>query len=210
MLVGLAIPVTALKTAMPSIKVVPAADSSRIGYEQVQAAFGPGATGPLQIVAPGGRGRRRPRDRAAAIRGIARCVPHADRAAAMALVTAIPTAGPLEPRRSGPRSTGCAQRCRPARSSVAPVAENHDLQAALSAKTPLVIGVVLGLGFLLLLVALQAPLIAAAGVLTNLLATGAAFGVREVDLPGRRAVTRCSASSRRASSTRGGRCSSSR
>ena len=57
------------------------------------------------------------------------------------------------------------------------VAENHDLQAALSAKTPLVIGVVLALGFLLLLIALQAPLIAAVGVLTNLLATGAAFGV---------------------------------
>ena len=57
------------------------------------------------------------------------------------------------------------------------VAENHDLEAALSAKTPLVIGVVLGLSFLLLLVAVQAPLIAALGVLTNLLATGAAFGV---------------------------------
>ena len=39
------------------------------------------------------------------------------------------------------------------------------------------IGVVLALGFLLLLIALQAPLIAAVGVLTNLLATGAAFGV---------------------------------
>ena len=39
------------------------------------------------------------------------------------------------------------------------------------------IGVVLALGFLLLLVALQAPLIAALGVLTNLLAVGAAFGV---------------------------------
>jgi RND superfamily putative drug exporter len=36
---------------------------------------------------------------------------------------------------------------------------------------------VLALGFLLLLIALQAPLLAAAGVLTNLLATGAAFGV---------------------------------
>jgi RND superfamily putative drug exporter len=57
------------------------------------------------------------------------------------------------------------------------VAENHDLEEALASKTPLVIGVVLGLGFLLLLVALQAPVIAAFGVLTNLLATGAAFGV---------------------------------
>jgi len=56
------------------------------------------------------------------------------------------------------------------------VAENHDLQNTLSAKTPLVIGLVLGLGFLLLLIALQAQLLAAVGVLTNLLATGAAFG----------------------------------
>jgi RND superfamily putative drug exporter len=40
-----------------------------------------------------------------------------------------------------------------------------------------VIGVVLALGFLLLLFAFQAPLIAAMGVLANLLATGAAFGV---------------------------------
>jgi RND superfamily putative drug exporter len=61
-----------------------------------------------------------------------------------------------------------------------PVAENHDLEAALSAKTPLVIGVVLALGFLLLLVALQAPLIAAVGVMTNLLATGAAFGISKL------------------------------
>jgi RND superfamily putative drug exporter len=56
------------------------------------------------------------------------------------------------------------------------VAENHDLEGALAAKTPLVIGVVLALGFVLLLVALQAPVIAALAVLTNLLATGAAFG----------------------------------
>ena len=56
-------------------------------------------------------------------------------------------------------------------------AENHDLEQALSAKTPLVIGVVLALGFLLLLIALQAPVIAAVGVLTNLLAVAAAFGV---------------------------------
>jgi putative drug exporter of the RND superfamily len=57
------------------------------------------------------------------------------------------------------------------------VAENHDLEATLSAKRPLVVAVVLSLGFLLLLVALQAPIIAALRVLTSLLATGAAFGV---------------------------------
>jgi RND superfamily putative drug exporter len=57
------------------------------------------------------------------------------------------------------------------------VAESYDLQSALSAKTPLVIGVVLALGFALLVFALQAPLVAAVAVLANLLATGAAFGV---------------------------------
>jgi RND superfamily putative drug exporter len=56
-------------------------------------------------------------------------------------------------------------------------AENHDLAASLSTYTPIVIGVILVLGFLLLLVALQAPVVAAIGVLTNLLATGAAFGI---------------------------------
>ncbi len=46
-------------------------------------------------------------------------------------------------------------------------AENHDLQEVLKEKTWLVICVVIVLGFLLLLLALQAPLVAAAGVLTN-------------------------------------------
>ena len=69
-LVGFAFPVTQLKTSMPSIKVVPSSDSSRVGYNQVQAAMGPGSTGPLQLVTrrPGGRdsrphSRERPRHR---------------------------------------------------------------------------------------------------------------------------------------------------
>jgi RND superfamily putative drug exporter len=59
-------------------------------------------------------------------------------------------------------------------------AENHDLEEALAAKTAPVIAVVLGLGFLLLLVALRAPVLAALGVLTNLLAVGAAFGAAKL------------------------------
>jgi RND superfamily putative drug exporter len=173
-LVGLAIPVTQLKTSMPSIKVVPASDSSRIGYGQVAAAFGPGADGPLQIVTPAADAaqvariaRRDP--------GIAQLMP-TQTSNGDALVTAIPRQDP-----SNPAVGETIDRLRavlPAGSLIGgAVAENHDLQAALAAKTPLVIGVVLGLGFLLLLIALQAPLIAAAGVITNLLAVGAAFGV---------------------------------
>ena len=173
-LIGLAIPVLSLKTAMPSIKVVPTTDSSYIGYQQVQRAFGPGATGPLQIVTPA-------RDAATATRiakrdgGIAGLMP-TQIAHGHALITAIPRQDP-----SNPAVGATINRLRtrlPAGSLIGgAVAENHDLEAALAAKTPLVIGVVMGLGFLLLLIALQAPLLAAAGVLTNLLASAAAFGV---------------------------------
>ncbi len=71
------------------------------------------------------------------------------------------------------------------------------------------IGVVLGLGFLLLLIALQAPVIAALGVLTNLLAVGAAFGVARLIFQDGHGPD-CSASSHKASSTLGGQSSSSR
>jgi RND superfamily putative drug exporter len=173
-LVGLALPITQLKTAMPSIKVVPANDASRVGYDQVQAAFGPGATGPLQIVLPAREASAAQRT-ASGDPGIAALLT-TQTANGYALLTAIPRQDP-----SNPAVGTTIDRLRadlPAGSMIGgAVVENHDLQAALAAKTPLVIGVVLGLGFLLLLIALQAPLIAAVGVLTNLLATGAAFGV---------------------------------
>jgi RND superfamily putative drug exporter len=174
-LLALAYPVTQLKTSMPSIKVVPASDSSRVGYDQVQAAMGPGATGPLQILAPAGQAATVARI-ARADPGVAQVLPTQPGGGGLALVTAIPRQDP-----SNPAVGTTIERLRsqlPAGALLGgAVAENHDLQRLLSAKTSLVIGVVLALGFLLLLFALQAPLLAAAGVLTNLLATGAAFGV---------------------------------
>jgi RND superfamily putative drug exporter len=174
-LLALAYPVTQLKTSMPSIKVVPTSDSSRIGYNQVQAAMGPGATGPVQLIAPASRAATVARI-AASDPGIAQVLPTQPGGGGLALVTAIPRQDP-----SNPALGATIKRLRthvPAGTLLGGAAvENHDLQHVLSARTALVIGVVLALGFVLLLVALQAPLLAAAGVLTNLLATGAAFGV---------------------------------
>ncbi|HEY5144000.1 MAG TPA: MMPL family transporter [Solirubrobacteraceae bacterium] len=177
-LVVLALPVLSLKTAMPSIKVVPAGDNSREGYDAIQKAFGPGSTGTLQIVAPRGESAQAA---AAAQRdpGIAQVPPPQPGGGGTALVRVIPTSDPSS------RATGATiDRLRAALPSAAlvggPVAENHDLEAALSSNTPLVIGVVLGLSFLLLMVALQAPVIAALAVVTNLLATAAAFGVAKL------------------------------
>jgi len=174
-LLALAYPVTQLKTSMPSIKVVPSTDSSRVGYNQVQAAMGPGSTGPLQIIVPVARAASAARI-AQSDPGIAQVMPTQPGSSGLAVVTAIPRQDP-----SNPAVGATINRLRahlPAGTLLGgAVAENHDLQSLLSAKTSLVIGVVLVLGFLLLLFALQAPLLAATGVLTNLLATGAAFGV---------------------------------
>lgn len=175
LLAVLAVPVLSLQTGMPSIKVVPPDDSSRAGSVAVERAFGPGSTGPLQIVVP-----RADAERAAAVArrdpGIARVSPARAGEADTALMHAIPTTDPSA------KPTGATiDRLRDALPTTALVggaaAENHDLETTLQAKTPLVIGAVLGLSFLLLVVALRAPLIAALAVVANLLATGAAFGI---------------------------------
>jgi RND superfamily putative drug exporter len=174
-LLALALPVFGLRTGMPSIKVVPTGDTSRQGYTLVQQAFGPGAPGQLQVVGPASEAAA-----AAVLRhdsGIARVVPiQTARHGTLALIEAVPRQDPSN--KAVGRTIDRLRSALPAGMLVGgATAENHDLEQALSAKTPLVIGVVLGLGFLLLLIALQAPVIAAVGVLTNLLAVGAAFGV---------------------------------
>jgi RND superfamily putative drug exporter len=176
-LLALAAPIIGLKTAMPSIKVLPDDASARVGYDLVQESFGEGAPGTLQVVVD-----EADADRAARVLsddpGIAGAMPAAPAAddSGLALIQAVPTVDP-----SDPALSGTVDRLRadlPASALVGGAAvENLDLKAQLDESTPLVIGVVLALGFLLLLVALQAPLIALLGTLASLLSTAAAFGV---------------------------------
>jgi RND superfamily putative drug exporter len=174
-LVALSIPVFGLQTGMPSIKVVPEGDGSRTAYAQVQQAFGPGAPGALQVTAPQAQAAQ-VATVADADPGVAQVTPAMAGRDGSAMVQVVPAQDP-----SDPAVGATIDRLRAALPAGAlvggAVAENHDLEAALAAKTPLVIGVVLTLGFLLLVVALQAPILAAVGVVTNLLAVGAAFGV---------------------------------
>ncbi|MEU5045914.1 MMPL family transporter [Streptomyces griseorubiginosus] len=176
-LVALAVPVFGLKTAMPSITVVPAADSSRQGYEMVQQALGKGAPGMLQIVTPTTQAQATART-LASTDGIAAVLPAQPAAdgSRWSLIQAMPSVDPSDTSLTHTVKTLRAEL--PSQASVGGAAvENIDLKQALDDKAPLVIGVILALGFVLLLIALQAPLIAALGVLTNLLATAAAFGV---------------------------------
>ncbi|HVB18856.1 MAG TPA: MMPL family transporter, partial [Acidimicrobiales bacterium] len=176
-LVALAVPVLGLKTAMPSIKVVPANAPARVGYHEVQAAFGVGAPGQFQVVLP-------TRDVSAATAtlksdpGVAAVSPAQVAATRpdLALINVVPKVDP-----SSPRLAAVLARLRgelPAGAVVGgAAAENIDLQHALSSKTPEVIALVMLLGFILLVFALRALLVALLGVVTSLLATAGAFGV---------------------------------
>lgn len=176
-LVALAAPIFGLKTAMPSIKVLPEDASARVGYDLVKESFGDGAPGTLQVVVPSDRA-----DAAAAVvsddKGILAAMPPmaAPDGAPYTMIQAVPTVDPSDPALSDTVDRLRADLPDGALVGGAAV-ENLDLKQQLDDSTPLVIGVILGLGFLLLLVALRAPLIALLGTLVSLLSTAAAFGV---------------------------------
>ncbi|MDN4172007.1 MMPL family transporter [Nocardioides sp. SOB77] len=176
-LLALAAPIAGLTTAMPSIKVLPEDASARIGYDRVQESFGDGAPGTLQVVVDAA-------DTTAATAvlahdaGIAAAMPPVPAAddSGLVMVQAVPTVDP-----SDPQLASTVDRLRadlpPSALVGGASAENLDLKTQLDESTPLVIGVVLVLGFVLLLVALQAPLISLLGTVASLLSTAAAFGV---------------------------------
>ncbi len=170
----LAWPATALRTGMPSIAIIPDSQSARAGYNQVVDAFGPGAPGTLSVLTPT-NAQVQTDAVLASDRGIAAAMP-AGSTGAWTMTLAVPTTD------ASASATGTTiDRLRselPTGSLVGgAAAENHDLEKALSSRTALVFGLLLGLGFLLLLVALGSPLVAFVGVVTNLASIAAAFGV---------------------------------
>jgi RND superfamily putative drug exporter len=173
----LAWPVTGLRTGMPSIAIIPADQSARAGYTQVVAAFGPGAPGALQVLTPTAQ-QTTAQNTLTSDRGVAAAVP-AGQHGGWSLTQVIPTTDA-----SAPATGTTIDRLRaelPRGSLVGgAAAENYDLQKALTSRTPLVFGLLIGLGFLLLLIALGSPLIAFAGVITNLASIAAAFGVAKL------------------------------
>jgi RND superfamily putative drug exporter len=170
----LAAPALGLRTGMPTIAVVPHDADSREGHALVAQAFGIGAPSRLQVVVD-------ERDLARATAALERdpriaSVTPAQRSGGRALLTAVPIAG--EGTRELRSAIDAVRAELPASALVGgPAAENRDLERALLARLPLVVGVIMGLGFLLLVALLRAPLAAAAAVALNLLATAAAFGV---------------------------------
>ena len=171
-LVPLALTGLELRTAMPSVGVLPADASARVAYERVESAFGAGAPAELQVVAPAAQAGR---VRAALDEspGVAAVAP-AERHGRLALTRVRPVAADGE----------IVDRLRSRLPDGALVggaaAEGRDLERALADRLPLVYALVVVVGFALLLLVVRAPLAAAAAVLMNLLATAAAFGVAKL------------------------------
>ncbi|MGR6585030.1 MMPL family transporter [Rhodococcus qingshengii] len=179
-LIALSIPVLGLKVAMPSIEVVPADAPVRQGYELVQAQMGEGAPGMLQIIAPAAEASQTAQT-ASSVDGIAMVTPPqpAPDGSDYVMLQAMPTVDPSDAQMGTILDTLRADLPSGAVVGGAP-AENLDLQQALNDYFPLIVGIVLVLGFVLLLVALQAPLIAILGTVVSLLSTAAAFGVAKL------------------------------
>ena len=181
LLVLLALPVLSLKVAMPSIAVVPEDAPVRQGYEVVQRAFGDGAPGALQVIAPTNEAtavREALLAQGDAYAMVGPAQPASD-GSDYVMVQAVPSVDPSSAELGSILDATRADLPAGAVVGGAP-AENLDLQSALDRYLPIVIGIILGLGFVLLLVALQAPLIALLGTLVSLLSTAAAFGVAKL------------------------------
>src|SRR6185312_4834318 len=129
LLIVLALPLFGLRTGMPSIKVVPGHDSSRVGYAQLQRSFGAGAPGTLQVLAPQSQAAV---VTAAARRdtGVARVLPTQRGTGGLALVQAVPAADPSS--RAAGATIDRLRAALPASTLVGGAsAENHDLEHAL-------------------------------------------------------------------------------
>ena len=186
----LASPVLNLRLGLSDAGNDPASSTTRKAYDLLAAGFGPGSNGPLLLVAQVGT----PADTAAfgkltqtlqRVPGVAAVAPFPSRPGAkVAVVEVIPT--------TAPQDVHTSDLIKHLRSTVIPAAEQgsglrvlvggataifDDFAAIISAKLPLFIGVIVGLGFLLLLIAFRSLLVPATAAVMNLLAAGASFGV---------------------------------
>jgi putative drug exporter of the RND superfamily len=185
----LSVPVQDMRLALPDNGTAPAGSHQRIAYDLTTAAFGPGANGPLLVVIRGPRGDTvsalsgRVTAGVRKLEGVAAVGPGpANDAGTTRVVLVTPT--------GGPSSAGTAELVHDLRDSVTLLAGGStsvavtgatavgvDVSQKLTAALPRYLLVVIGLSFLLLLLAFRSvlvPLKAAAGFL---LTTGATFGI---------------------------------
>jgi putative drug exporter of the RND superfamily len=186
----LTLPVLSLRLGSSDSGNDPAGSSTRKAYDLTAEGFGPGFNGPLQLVAP----VLSPADAAAlgalavklrSVPGVASVTPFpTPPGAKLGIVQVVPT--------TAPQDVATSDLIQHLRRSVIPEAERgttlqvyvggttaifDDFAEVLTSKLLLFIGVIVLLGFLLLMLAFRSLLVPATAAVMNLLAAGASFGV---------------------------------
>jgi RND superfamily putative drug exporter len=176
-LIALTTPVLGLRYGFPDEGNDPAGSSTRAAYELVSRGFGPGASGPLLVVADDPSALEGFATQVRAEPGVAFVSPprvSPDREAAV--LSVVPTSSPQDA-----ATADLVRRLRERAGSGIYVgglsAAFVDQSAYVADRIPLFFGGVLVLSFLVLLVAFRAPLIALKAGVMNLLSVGAAYGV---------------------------------
>ena len=194
---ALSVPFLDVRFGFPDFGNSPEDTSSRQTYDLVSEGFGPGANGPLFVVAQleGGGSD-------AALRGLGERLAQADGVAAVtppvtspggeaAMITVVPTTSPQDP--------ATEDLVRQVRDDVVPdatgagIAAIHvggatamsiDTTADITGTLPLLVGGVVGLSFLLLLFVFRSVAVAVKAGIMNILSIGAAYGVVALALQG--------------------------
>jgi putative drug exporter of the RND superfamily len=193
----LALPFLNVRFGFPDFGNEPEDRSSRQTYDLISDGFGPGANGPLLVVAEldgTGNGTALPAlaDRLENTPGVASVTePQRSPGGDAALITVIPTTAPQHP--------DTAQLVRDVRADVVPAsrgdgieqihvggatAQSIDTTADITSTLPLLIGGVVGLSFLLLLFVFRSVVVAVKAGIMNILSIGAAYGVVALALQG--------------------------
>jgi RND superfamily putative drug exporter len=190
LLLVLAAPFLGVRFGLPDAGNDPEGTSSRQAYDLLAEGFGPGANGPLLVVADlsgAGDGAAVERLRAgiegtAGVAGVSQ--PRIDAAGDTAVLTAVPT--------TGPQDDATADLVRTLRDTVIPATSGGDVtgvhvggttaatidaSAMIADRLALVIGGVVVVSMLILLLAFRSVVIAVTAALMNLLSVAAAYGV---------------------------------
>ncbi|WP_344469360.1 MMPL family transporter [Kitasatospora kazusensis] len=189
LLVAVALPVLSLRLGSSDAGNNPKSSTTRQAYDLMAQGFGPGSNGPLLLVAQS----TGPQDRQALDHLVAelRTTPGVARVAELPVkpgqqvtpVSVVPT--------SSPQSAQTSDLITHLRQDVIPAAEqgtglkvlvggatatSADFADVLTGKLPLFVGIIVGLGCLLMMIAFRSVLIPLIGAVMNLLTIGVAFG----------------------------------
>ncbi|WP_333740876.1 MMPL family transporter [Streptomyces sp. IBSBF 2806] len=179
-----------------------AGTSSRIAYDRLADAFGPGVNGPLQVTGELSRPAADPGDgRITAVAG-ALLATHGVASVAPAQLSSdgrqvrwqvTPTTAPGDPKTAAlvrdlredvlPRATAGTAGTDQVTHVGGATAVQDDLNERLAGRMPVIVGFVLAVAALLLLVAFRSPVIAVKAALMNLVSVAAAYGVLTAVFP---------------------------